>query len=76
MWLAAKAALVAALAGTFAAHVWVVRGSVEARIRGGLLSGAELASLRRRIIVLGEAMVIMSVAILFLAAVLDSGGSL
>lgn len=76
MWLAAKAALVAALAGTFAAHVWVVRGSVEARIRGGLLSGGELASLRRRIIILGEAMVVMSVAILLLAAILDSGGSL
>ncbi|MDD9808626.1 MAG: CopD family protein [Thaumarchaeota archaeon] len=72
-WLAIKAALVAALAGTFAVHVWIVRGSVEARIREGLLSGAELASLRRRIIVLGEAMVVMSVAILLLAALLDAG---
>lgn len=72
-WLAIKAALVAALAATFAAHVWIVRGSVEARLRAGLLSGAELASLRRRIIVLGEAMVVMSVAILLLAALLDAG---
>lgn len=72
-WLAIKAALVAALACAFAAHVWIVRGSVEARIRDGALSGAELASLRRRIIILGEAMVVMSVAILFLAALLDAG---
>lgn len=75
MWLAVKVALVAALAGAFAAHVWIVRGSVEARIRAGNISGWELASLRKRIVILGEAMVVMSVAILFLAALLDSGGS-
>ena len=72
-WLAIKAALVVALIATFAAHVWIVRGSVEARIRDGTLDGARLAALRRRIIILGEAMVAMSVAILFLAALLDSG---
>ncbi len=73
VWLAIKVALVVALIVTFAVHVWIVRGSVEAQIRNGLLDGAALASLRKKIIVLGEAMVVMSVVILFLAALLDAG---
>lgn len=73
VWLVAKAALVAALVAVFGLHVWIIRGSVESRIKSGGVSARELTTIRRRIIVLGEAMVVMSVAILFLAALLDSG---
>ncbi len=73
MWLAAKSALVAALIAMFAVHVWIVRGSVEARIRAGQMEAGELGRLRKKIIILGEVMVIISIAILFFAALLDSG---
>ena len=73
VWLATKSSLVAALIAIFALHVWIVRGSVESRITSGQMGGAELASLRRRIIILGETMVVVSLAILVFAALLDSG---
>lgn len=72
-YLTVKVTLVAALVGVFVAHVRMLRGSVEAGIESGEISGIRLQSLRRRIIVLGEAAVALSVAVLFFAAALDSG---
>lgn len=73
MWLAVKSALVVALITIFGLHVWIIRGDVESRIKSGDMSSAEIARLRKRIIILGEAMVVISIIILFLAALLDSG---
>ncbi|MDA7941148.1 MAG: CopD family protein [Nitrosopumilus sp.] len=72
-YLALKVVLVAALVAAYGVHVWLVRGSVEARVMSGAVAGAELARLRKRIIILGEATVVISVAVLFLAALLDAG---
>ena len=72
-YLTVKVTLVAALVIVFAAHIRMLRGSVEADIESGKISGARLQSLRRKIIVLGEAAVVLSVAVLFFAAALDSG---
>lgn len=73
MILVVKSALVAALITIFAVHVWMIRGSVESRINAGKMGPEELGRLRKKIIILGEAMVVISVLILFLAALLDSG---
>lgn len=73
IYLSAKAALVAALVAVFAVHVRMLGGGTLADIESGRLSGARLQSLRRRIIVLGEAAVALSVAVLFFAAALDAG---
>lgn len=72
--LAIKMGLVLLLVVVYVAHVMTVRGNIEERIVAGKMSPEELQNLRRRVIILGEATVIISVAILFFAAVLDSGG--
>lgn len=72
-YLSVKVALVAALLGVFAVHVRMLGGGVEKDIASGRLSGDRLRSLRRRIIILGEAAVVLSVAILFMAAALATG---
>lgn len=72
-YLLAKIVLVAVLIAVFLVHVRIIRGDVEARIAAGRMSPERLQGLRKRIIILGEATVVISVAILFFAAVLDSG---
>lgn len=72
-YLSVKVALVAALVAVFAVHVRMLGGGVMERIESGSLAGPALKSLRRRIIVLGEAAVAISVAVLFFAAALDAG---
>ena len=69
-----KVILVAALIGTFAVHVRVIRKDVEEKIMSKQISDQELQLLRKKIIILGEITVVLSVIILFLAAVLNSGG--
>ena len=69
-----KIILVVALIVTFAIHVRVIRKDVEEKIMSKQISDVELQVLRKKIIVLGEITVILSVIILFLAAVLNSGG--
>ena len=69
-----KVILVAALIGTFAVHVRVIRKDVEEKIMSKLISDQELQLLRKKIIILGEITVVLSVIILFLAALLNSGG--
>ncbi len=69
-----KVILVAALIGTFAVHVRVIRKDVEEKIMAKQISDQELQLLRKKIIILGEITVVLSVIILFLAALLNSGG--
>ena len=71
-----KIILVAALIGTFAIHVRVIRKDVEDKIMSKQISDKELQSLRKKIIILGEITVVLSVIILFLAALLNSGGQI
>ena len=72
--LAIKIILVVALIVTFAIHVRVIRKDVEEKIMSKQISDEQLQVLRKKIIVLGEITVILSVIILFLAAALNSGG--
>ena len=71
-----KVILVAALIGTFAIHVRVIRKDVEDKIMSKQISDKELQSLKKKIIILGEITVVLSVIILFLAALLNSGGQI
>lgn len=57
----------------FAAHVRIIRHDVEAKIMSGAMLESDVLKLRKKIIILGEAMSVVSVAILFLAAWLDAG---
>lgn len=72
-FLVVKIALVALLIITYAVHVRVIRRDVEERIMSDRMPEDELQRLRRKIIVLGEVTVVLSVAILFFAALLDAG---
>ena len=69
-----KIILVVALITTFAIHVRVIRKDVEEKIMSKQISNDQLQVLRKKIIILGEITVVLSVIILFLAAVLNSGG--
>ena len=69
-----KIILVVALITTFAIHVRVIRKDVEEKIMSKQISDDQLQVLRKKIIILGEITVVLSIIILFLAAVLNSGG--
>jgi putative copper export protein len=69
-----KIILVVALIATFVIHVRVIRKDVEEKIMSKQISDNQLQVLRKKIIILGEITVVLSVIILFLAAVLNSGG--
>ena len=69
-----KIILVVALIATFAIHVRVIRKDVEEKIMSKQISNDQLQVLRKKIIILGEITVVLSVIILFLAAALNSGG--
>ncbi len=69
-----KIILVVALIATFAIHVRVIRKDVEEKIMSKQISNDQLQVLRKKIIILGEITVVLSIIILFLAAVLNSGG--
>ena len=72
-FLAVKVALVAALIAAYVAHVRIISRNVEEKITSGALSASEIQRLRKKIIILGEVTVVISVAILLFAALLDSG---
>lgn len=73
IFLTIKVGLVLALIITYAAHVRIISRKVEEKIMSGALSSAELKRLRKKIIILGEVTVMISVAILLFAALLDAG---
>ena len=71
-----KMVLVAALLITYAVHVRIIRKDVEDKIIAKQMPQEQLQKLRKKIIILGEVSVVLSVIILFLASLLDSGGQL
>jgi len=68
-----KIILVIALIITYVIHVRVIRKDVEEKIMSKQMSTKQIQKLRKKIIILGEITVILSVAILFFAALLDAG---
>lgn len=73
MYLIIKILLVVSLIIVFLVHVRIIRKDVEDKIMSKQMSQQQLQKLRKKIIILGEITVVLSVAILFFAAVLDSG---
>ena len=71
-----KMILVAAVLILYAGHVRVLRKDVEDRIIAKEMPQEELQKLRKKIIILGEVTVVLSIIILFLASVLNAGGQL
>ncbi|CDI06659.1 conserved membrane hypothetical protein [Candidatus Nitrosotenuis uzonensis] len=68
-----KIILVIALLISFGAHVRIIRKEVEQKIVQKQLSEVQIAKLRKKIIIVGETTVVISIAILFVAALLDAG---
>jgi len=71
-----KMILVAALVLLYAVHVRIIRKDVEDKIIAKQMPQEQLQKLRKKIIILGEVTVVISVIILFLAALLNAGGQL
>ena len=72
-FLIVKIILVIALIITYAVHVRVIRKDVSEKIMSKQMPEPEIQKLRKKIIILGEVMVVLSVAILFFASLLDAG---
>ena len=68
-----KMFLVAALLGSFAVHVRIIRKDIEEKIMQKELDAAQVAKLRKKIIIVGEVTVVLSVLVLLFAAILDAG---
>ena len=73
VFLTVKIVLVVGLVVTYVIHVRVIRKDIEEKIMSGQMSESQIQKLRKKIIILGEITVILSVAILFFAALLDAG---
>lgn len=72
-FLIVKIILVIILIITYAIHVRVIRKDVEEKIMSNQMPEVQLQKLRKKIIILGEITVVLSVVILFFAALLDAG---
>jgi uncharacterized membrane protein len=68
-----KIILVMALIITYIIHVRIIRKDIEEQIMSKKMSEQQIKKLRLKIIILGEIIVIISVGILFMAALLNSG---
>ena len=68
-----KIMLVIVLIIIYAVHVRVIRKDVEEKIMSNQMSEPEIQKLRKKIIILGEITVVLSLAILFFASLLDAG---
>jgi len=68
-----KIILVIALIITYIIHVRVIRKDVEEKIMSNQMSENQIQKLRKKIIILGEITVVLSIAILFFASLLDAG---
>ena len=68
-----KIILVILLIITYAIHVRVIRKDVEEQIMSNQMPEYQIQKLRKKIIILGEVTVILSIAILFFASLLDAG---
>lgn len=69
-----KIALVVATVATYIVHIKMLNADMERKIMSGYGGSVYVQSVRSKIIHLGRIIVILSVAILLLAALLDSGG--
>ena len=72
-FLITKIILVIALIVAFAVHIRVFSKDIEKKITGRQITDNELQKLNRKGMILGETTVVLSVAILFFAALLDAG---
>jgi putative copper export protein len=68
-----KIILVVALIIAYAVHVRIIRKDIEEKIISKQLSETQVQKLRKKIIILGEVTMVLSVAVLFMAALLDAG---
>jgi putative copper export protein len=68
-----KIILVIALIITYLVHVRVIRKDVEEKIMSKQMPQEQIQKLRKKIIILGEITVVISIAILFFASLLDAG---
>jgi uncharacterized membrane protein len=68
-----KMILVVAMLVSFAVHVRIIRRDIEQKIMEKQLTEAQVLKLRKKIIIVGEITVALSVAVLFFAALLDAG---
>lgn len=69
-----KIILVVATVITYVIHVRLLNANMERKIMSGQGGNVYVQSIRTKIIILGEVIVVLSIAILLLAALLDSGG--
>ncbi len=74
MILLTKIILVMSTIIAYIVHVRLLNGDMERKIMSGQGSNIYVQSVRTKIIIIGEVIVVLSVAILFLAALLGSGG--
>jgi putative copper export protein len=74
MILFTKIILVIATVVVYVIHVRLLNSDMERRIMSGQGGNVYVQSVRTKIIILGEVIVVLSVAILLLAALLHSGG--
>jgi putative copper export protein len=72
-FLLTKIILVIALIITFAIHVHIFNKNIEEKIAAKQITDSELQKLQKTAMILGESTVVISVAILFFAALLDAG---
>ncbi len=72
-YLIIKIILVITLIITYAVHVRIIRKDVEEKIMSKQMSEEQIQKLRKKIIILGEITVVISIAILFFASLLDAG---
>jgi len=72
-FLLVKIILVIALIIAFIVHVRIIRKDVEQKIISKEMTEKQIQKLRKKIIILGEIIVVLSIAVLFFAALLDAG---
>ena len=72
-FLITKIILVIALIVTFVIHIRIFNKNVEEKIAAKRITDSELQKLQKSAMILGESTVVISVAILFFAALLDAG---
>ena len=68
-----KIIFVVGLLVAFGVHVRIIRKEVEQKIMTKQLSDSQITKLRTKIIIVGQVTVGLSVAVLFMAALLDAG---
>jgi len=73
MILLVKIVLVIATVGTYIVHVRLLNADMERKILSGQGGSLYVQSIRTKLIILGEIIVVLSIVILLLAALLDGG---